>query len=53
MKYRCFRCNNYETNIKTRYIRHLKRKNPCKRVNDIEVATLLTEIQNKLYINRF
>ena len=53
MKYRCFRCNNYETNIKTRYIRHLKRKNPCKRVNDIEVATLLTEIQNKSYINRF
>ena len=44
---------NFETNIKTHYIRHLKRKNPCKRVNDIEVATLLTEIQNKSYINRF
>ena len=53
MKYRCYRCGNFQTNIKTHYIRHLKRKRPCPKVNDIEVATLLTEIQNKTYINRF
>ena len=53
MKYRCFRCIKYETIIKTRYIRHLKRKNPCHKINDQKVGELLDEIQNKSYINRF
>ena len=53
MKYRCFRCDNFETIIKTHYIRHLKRKRPCPKVNDQEVGNLLEEIQNKSYINRF
>ena len=52
MKYICFRCMKFESNIKGHYIRHLKRKNPCKKVNNIEYAQLLSEIQNKSYINR-
>ena len=52
MKYICFRCMKFESNIKGHYIRHLKRKNPCKKVNNIECAQLLSEIQNKSYINR-
>ena len=43
---------NFETNIKGHYIRHLKRKKPCKNLNNIECAQLLSEIQNKSYINR-
>ena len=52
MKYICFRCMKFESNIKGHYIRHLKRKNPCKKVNNIECAQLLSEIQNKSYMNR-
>ena len=52
MKYICYRCMKFESNIKGHYIRHLKRKNPCKKVNNIECAQLLSEIQNKSYINR-
>ena len=40
MKYRCFRCIKYETIIKTRYVRHLNRKNSCKKVNDLKIDKL-------------
>ena len=53
MKYRCFRCDNFETIIKTHYVRHLKRKRSCPKVNNIEVGKLLEEVQNKSYTNRF
>jgi len=53
MKYRCFRCDNFETSIKTHYVRHLKRKRPCPKVNNQEVGKLLEEIQNNSYTNRF
>jgi len=53
MKYRCFRCIKYETIIKTSYVRHLKRKNSCQKINNLEIDKLLEEIQTKSYINRF
>jgi len=53
MKYTCFRCENFKTNIKTHYVRHLKRKRPCPKVNDLDVGKLLDDILKNSYINRY
>lgn len=52
MKYVCCRCMNYETTIKSRYVRHLKRKFPCQAVNSITTSVLLSEVQRGAYIDR-
>lgn len=57
MKYKCIRCNNYGTNIKTHYIRHLKRKKPCIANNNITCEFLLTYLNKnkkpKLTLTKF
>lgn len=52
MKYKCFRCMQYETSVKSRYIRHLKRKFPCAQINNISTQDLLTEVQSNNYTQR-
>lgn len=45
--YKCCRCG-YSTHIKTQYIRHLNRKNPCKpKHSDKNINELLEEVNKK------
>ena len=48
--YECERCGKFKTEIKTHYLRHLRRKNICKpSKNNISTETLLEQIINKKY----
>ena len=45
--YKCCRCG-YSTHIKTQYVRHLNRKNPCKpKHSNKNISELLEEINKK------
>ena len=48
MKYKCFRCENMKPILKM-YIRHLKRKYSCPNLNNLDVSTLLKEIEENRY----
>lgn len=49
MLYKCRRCHKFESNIKSHYVRHLKRKFPCANNGNVSVQQLLYEVCKNQY----